>query len=140
MSQNNPYATPAVTSPAPPVVNDRDRLKRIASAQRNVMIVILLYVCLLPINIGLSSLGPNVPWAEVALPIIIFIIFGLGVVSMYRLASIIRGPGIAVIHALGLFVPILGLLLLLSNSGKATRELQQAGIKVGLLGANPKSI
>ena len=47
---------------------------------------------------------------------------------------------VAIIYVLGLLVPLLGLLLLLSVSGKATKELRSAGIKVGLLGANPNAI
>ncbi len=64
----------------------------------------------------------------------------LGVVSVFSLASIFRGRVVAVIYVIGQIVPLLGLLLLLSINGKATKELRAAGIRVGIMGANPDSV
>lgn len=61
----------------------------------------------------------------------------------FRLYAMVRGfkskdsPLAAV---LVLFIPIIGLLMLLYYSSKATNFLLQFGIKVGLIGASPRSI
>ena len=100
----------------------------------------LLYLAIIPVNIALVAIGEGSPWASVLLGLFLLIVLGLGALSFYRLASMYRGRIVAVIYAFGLLVPIFGLLLLLSISGNATKELRMAGIKVGLLVANPNAI
>ena len=58
---------------------------------------------------------------------------------VYRLAAALGHT--AIVWVLGVvFLSCIGLLLLLILSSKATKELRNAGFKVGLLGANPKDI
>jgi len=60
------------------------------------------------------------------------------ILSVVRLAKALSQS--QVLYAILMFIPCVGLLVLLSLSGKATKQLQQAGIKVGLMGADPNSI
>ncbi len=68
-----------------------------------------------------------------ALAVLIFMI-----VSVIRLAKSLQQS--TVLYAILMFVPCVSLIALLVISGKATTQLQQAGVKVGLLGADPNSI
>ncbi len=142
MSSENPYRPPETNSSITeePENQDQDRLRKIASAQRQVNIAVLLYLGFMPLNIVFSELAAQFPLAVILLPISILIVFLFGIISVYRLAAIFRGPIVAVFYVLGFLVPLLGLLLLVSISGKATKELRNNGIKVGLLGANPNTI
>ena len=45
-----------------------------------------------------------------------------------------------VLFMVGLFVPLLGLLILLSIHYKAMKAMKAAGVKVGFMGADPNSI
>jgi hypothetical protein len=63
-----------------------------------------------------------------------------GAVFVFMLAIKVYGIGLGIAFAIGSFFPCLGLILLLVINGKATSILQQNGIKVGFLGANPAAI
>ena len=145
MSHDNPYDPPAAAFQSHNADEDRDRLRRIASAQRQVNVAVLLYLAMISLSIVITSVGDRAA-PPVAIPVaILFLIYSLivliwGAISVYRLASIFRGPFIAVIHVLGLLVPLLGLVLLYVNSRKATKALRKSGVTVGLLGANPSAI
>jgi len=138
MVKNNPYQPPLTVGATSEKPSDAANLREIASAQRQVNIAVLLYLSLVPINIGLSIASQSAAWAGIMLGIIAIGVIGFGAVSVYKLASVFHGKTIAVIHALGLLVPLLGIILLFMNSQKATKILQANGVKVGLLGANPK--
>ena len=142
MSSDNPYTPPVLTSfgSEMPESQAKERLRRIAIAQRQVNVAVLLYLALLPLSFGLGTVAGGAPWGGLALGIYALVVVGLGIVSVYKLAAIFRGSVVAILYVIGLLVPLLGLLLLLSISGKATKELRAAGIKVGLLGANPSDI
>lgn len=45
-----------------------------------------------------------------------------------------------VLFIVGLFVPLLGLLILLSMHDKAMKAMKSSGVKVGFMGADPNSI
>ena len=140
MSETNPYAPPDSLPQDLPSHQDPDRLRRIAKAQRQVNVAAALYLGLIPVNILFSVADIQVGLASWIIVLYLLVVLAMGAVSIFRLAAVFRGPVVAVIYVLGLLIPLVGLLLLLSVSGKATRELRSAGIKVGLLGANPKDI
>lgn len=140
MSLDNPFQSPETVSVHTASPTDRDRLRRIASAQRQVNIAVLLYLSLIPVNMVLGAIGSGSMWAPVLVLVLGLVVLGLGAISVFKLASIFRGKLVAVIYVLGLIVPLLGLLLLLSISSKATKELRNAGFQVGLMGVNPNSI
>ena len=140
MSIENPYRTPETLPADFDPAFDRDRLRRIATAQRQVNIAVLLYLGLIPMNIVLAGVGGAQAWAGIFLGLYLLVVLVLGVFSIFRLAAIYRGNVVAFLYVIGLLVPLLGLLLLLSISNKATKELRKAGVRVGILGADPKLI
>ncbi len=140
MSIDNPFQSPQVVSVQAEAANDRDRLRRIALAQRQVNIAVLLYLSLIPVNLVLGAVGQGANWASLVVLVLGLIVLGLGAVSVYKLASIFRGKIVAVIYVLAMLLPLIGLLMLLSISRKATKELRAAGYKVGLLGVDASTI
>jgi hypothetical protein len=143
MSSQNPYDVPGTLDPQPYQQSDRERLRAIAKAHGNVNMVILVYLLLVAGNIALRILGPAIPFSGVfglligiaGLGVLIF-----GAIAVFRLAKILHGTGLAVVFAVGMIIPCVGLILLLVLSQSATKQLQAGGIRVGLLGANPSSI
>jgi sugar phosphate permease len=72
----------------------------------------------------------------ISLAISIFQIFAL-----YKLGTALKLSVVwLVLFAVGMFIPLLNLLLLLSTNEKANKALKVAGVKVGFMGANPDDI
>ncbi len=141
MSIDNPFPPADRASECSARHPDRDRLRRIASAQRQVHFAVVLYLTFTPVNLAYRSVRHQAAeWASAALLLYALIVVGIGAISVYRLASIFRSRMVAVIDVLCMIVPILGLLVLLSLSRKATNELRAAGYKVGLWGVSPNAI
>ena len=137
MTEQNPFRAPDGNSPAAlPRGSQRDYLIRIAKAQRHVLLVILAYICLVPLNFvqQFSQTGETVFYAACAVVVL------AGMVTTYRLASLFNTRFLAFLYTIGLVIPFLGLFLLYVVSHEATSILQARGIKVGLLGANPNRI
>ena len=61
-------------------------------------------------------------------------------VAVFLLANELYNTGIGVLCAILMIVPCISLITLLVVNGKATSFLQQHGIKVGFMGANPNTI
>ena len=131
----NPYQAP-MSEPGPltgePV--DRERLRKIAGAQRGLMFCILAYLAAIPAQFLLPPelaiwIGPVVAVAAVA-----------GAVFVFLLALRVYGVALGIILSLLTLVPLLGLLILLVVNGKATSELKRNGIRIGLLGAKSGAI
>ncbi|QDS94879.1 hypothetical protein FF011L_36610 [Roseimaritima multifibrata] len=88
----------------------------------------------------MSAIAGDTIWAALITLVAVLAVLVYGMVSVFWLASLFRGKVVAVLYVLGLFVPLLGLVILIVISSKATTILRANGIKVGLLGANPKTI
>ncbi|MEI6654184.1 MAG: hypothetical protein WCP45_05395 [Verrucomicrobiota bacterium] len=140
MNPSNPYKTPEFSSDTNNTSVSRDWLRSIGRSQRHVNLAFLLYLAVIPIAYGINSMGTGSTLAPMLLGIYILGVIIFGAVAIYRLTAILKGHIVAVIYMLGLLIPLLGLLLLLSINGRATKELRKAGIKVGLMGANVESI
>jgi hypothetical protein len=111
-------------------------LREIAISQRQIMLCILgqLGVGVL-VGVGGAMKIPALALLGdlIAIGVLVFMIM-----AVTRLA---KAMGLsAVLYAILMFIPCFSLLVLLSLSGKATKLLTQAGIKVGFLGADPTSI
>lgn len=139
MIEANPYELPSVATTHEQDASDRSRLRKIAVAHRQVNLAILYYLCVVPIS-GLVIVGESAMWAKVVFGVIGMAVLDLGVVSVYNLAEKLRGKTVAIVHAVGLLIPFLGLILLMTNSREATKMLQANGINVALFGANPETI
>jgi hypothetical protein len=123
------------------------RLLKIAQAQRGVNMALLLaigcYVLLL-LGVAIAPAGrgggtPQFAFLPLAGMLGLLAAAVLQIIYVYRLASSLEHT--AILWVLGVVCSsCIGLLLLLILSSKATKELRNAGFKVGLLGANPKEI
>ena len=116
------------------------RLRDVASAQRQVSLAVLFYLCMVPVNVILSIMSEGAAWAGIVFGVVALCVLGFGAVSIFKLAALFRGKAVAIIYVLGFLIPLLGLLLLVSINHKATKLLKGNGIKVGFLGADPKSV
>jgi len=92
---------------------DAVRLDRIATARRRVQIAILLYLCILPLNILFTSDGELIPFDGLPLVILLFMIFGFAAFSVYSLSSRIRTKPTAILMTVAALIPLLGFLVLL---------------------------
>jgi hypothetical protein len=77
---------------------------------------------------------------EIGVPIY-FAIIGLQIYALYALARALRSSPFRMgLLAICVFIPILGVCLLITLNQEATKTLRKAGIKVGFMGANPNDI
>ena len=140
MNTPDPHTSPDVEESSPGESACRRELRELAMAQRQVNVALLLYFCFIPFSIWLAKTGERAPIAAITRVVVVIGLLVFCITSVYRLATIFRGKAIAVIHALGMLIPFLGLILLLINNQKATSILRKNGIRVGLLGADPNSV
>lgn len=108
-------------------------LQEIAYRQKLVLYALLINILSqLPQWAALQS-----PWLS---PLGWLLLLANGVFScwcMFKLLQAVRMPvALIVLFSIGLFVPGLSMLVLILVVGRATRALQKAGVRVGLLGAN----
>jgi hypothetical protein len=122
--------------PRPEYGGDREVLRAVAASQRQVMQCVLGQIGVGLLN-GIAAVGK--------IPVLATIDAGLlGALLIFMIVSVVRlakALGLSqVLYAVLMFIPCVSLFVLLSISGKATKQLSQAGIKVGLLGADPNSV
>ena len=112
----------------------RSDLKEIASRQRAIMLCILAYIVAV---ICQFALPPELR------PILGLAVLAVGVIAsvfIFMLAIKLYGTGVGILLGILTLVPCLGLLILLVVNSKATNILRENGVKVGLLGADPKQV
>ena len=105
------------------------QVRDVAARQKAVIYCILA-------NIALAVIGFGVPpqlKVFMLLPYLALVV--VEAICFYRLASKFFHPVMAVLMMIVLVIPLIGLLVLLTVNGRATKLLQQNGVKVGLLGA-----
>lgn len=141
MNKENPFSPPAMIDADEETEMELHlRLRKIASAQRHVNVAVLLYFILLIAMFALPAFSDKPYLAGEFFVIAGSCMFIYGAISICRLAAVLRGTFRAIICVLGFLIPILGLLILISVNREATNILQRHRIKVGLLGANPKTM
>lgn len=125
MNTYNPYEAPKADV-AEPVASDAG-IEQVASAQKLIIYGILAYFAAAAIRASMGPIGLFVGLGALA----------MGLVGTYRLCS---GLGFSmatrVILMVLMFVPLVGLIVLLVLNSKATAKLRAAGYRVGLLGAS----
>jgi hypothetical protein len=108
---------------------------RIASDQRMINLIVLIYF---GTGVASSAVGGNdaILPVRIVVGIVALAVIVAGAVFAVRMASALHGTGIAVLCAILLLVPCVGLLTLLVLNSQATKVLKNAGLHVGLLGAD----
>lgn len=139
MEDPNPYSAPhaadATATAAAPAPAHVEALRAIAAAQRELTMVILGYLGLIALQV-VQAIVPDLPLGLLTLPIGLTVLIA-GMIFTVKLARRLHGPGAALLCAVGLLIPIVGLFVLVALSGEATKRLRAAGYRVGLLGAAP---
>jgi hypothetical protein len=72
--------------------------------------------------------------------LILLIVAGFIIYAMFRLGRQLYSVGIGVLAAVAMLIPIVWIVVLVWLSSKASKELRAAGVRVGLLGADPSTI
>jgi hypothetical protein len=135
----NPYESPQFTGAATTTAPvEREKLRRVARYQQWVLYALLgqivVYVMVLVLQ-GAGFYGASQLASLLFVPLAVF-----SMVAVFLLGKELLHIALAVICTVLMIVPCVSLLVLLVINGRATRLLQERGIKVGLLGANPDMI
>jgi hypothetical protein len=112
----------------------RETLRAIAGNQKAIILCIVVYLCLIPIQF----LIPEEVRIFLALALI-----PLGIaatVFVFLLATKVYSTGTGVVLGILTLIPCIGLIVLLIINGKATSVLKENGIHVGFLGASSSDI
>lgn len=132
---DNPYAPPkSATSAVGVISGDHEDVLAVARFQKVVLVCILIYF--------VAILGQGaIPQAfRLILLLTVGIAAIVGAVFVFRLAIRVYGTVTGICLGILSLVPLIGLVVLLSVNGKATRILRDNGITVGLLGAKRGSM
>lgn len=123
-----------------------DELLSVAKWQKYNIWMILIQVLILVLSIGMAISSktaqrvPNVGDISslvTGLSILVarIVIWVLSMYGVYMLAKALRMSG-AILYAIAMFLPLISLLVLLVLNDKATKVLQNSGVRVGLMGAD----
>jgi len=133
MNPYQPPQSPALVAIAPA---DRDRLREVARLQRYINLVVLAYF-----SAGaLTRAVAEVPGGPILAGVVAVAVILTGAVFAVQMARALYSTAVAVVCAILLLIPCVGLLTLLLLNGRATQRLTAAGLKVGLLGADPAEV
>ena len=131
----NPFEAPQSDSRAIGVLSGtREDLRSVARYQKGVIVCILIYLLAMLCQFAIP------PELRMFLGIGVLFVGLTGAVFAFLLAIKTHGTGQGILLGILCLVPCVGLLVLLIINSKATSVLKQNGIKVGLLGADLKSI
>jgi hypothetical protein len=119
------YATP---------VPARADLRTIAVRQRGIMFCILGYLVLVAAQFAVPEELRIIP-ALLAVAVSV-----AAAVFVFMLALSVYNTAAGIVLGILTLVPLIGLIILLIINARATRILRQHGIRVGLMGANPRQI
>jgi len=139
MEIENPYEPPTSMGDRTEELidgDDRQRLRNIARAHRQVIVSVLLYLCAFPFIVAFANMGRPSYEAAVAMAVVLACGIAFAAVSTFKLVAILGGYPVAVICSLGLLVPVVGWLVLVLTSQIASTKLKENGIHVGLFGAD----
>ena len=131
----NPFEAPQSDSRVIGILSGkREDLRSVARYQKGVIVCILIYL------LAMFSQFAIPPELRMFLGIGVMFVGLTGAVFAFLLAIKTHGTGQGILLGILCLVPCVGLLVLLIINSKATSVLKQNGIKVGLLGADLKSI
>ena len=129
----------------PPLPFDRERLVRIAAAQRAVIMLYLVYILwgfVLSFAAAFLNMKPTES-SVVLLNLLSFsvrrVLFVFVAINGIRLAKGVEGEN-ALPYQIAFCIPCLNLIPLLILSSRSNRIMRENGIKVGFLGVSPSDI
>jgi hypothetical protein len=119
------YATP---------VPARADLRAIAMRQRGIMYCILGYLVLVAAQFAVPEQLRIIPG------LLALVVSVAAAVFVFMLALSVYNTAAGVVLGILTLVPLIGLIILLIINARATKILRQHGIRVGLMGADPRQI
>lgn len=123
-----PLSEPDLNKTQRNAVFSQSELQEIAKYHR-----LLLWSVLLSIVLVLARLPLGHPFS--------LMVTGLQIVSLYQLGKVFRLSGLRMaLFIFGLFIPLANLVILLLMHQRVVKTMKMAGVKVGFMGANPKTI
>lgn len=132
----NPYQPPLTSARVVGVKSGTRRdLRAVAKYQKGIIICIAINLLLLP----MMALVPN-DLLRFVIRVAYLLVAVVSTVLVFLLAIKVYSIGVGIVLGFLSLFPLIGLIVLLVVNGKATKILQQNGIKVGFLGANPRTI
>lgn len=126
--EENPYAAPESPSAVGIIGGDREDLRKVATAQKGILVCILIYLGLVVGSLVMPQFAQVIRIAVLAVGL-------TSMVFVFMLATRVYGTGLGIMLGILAVIPCLGFLILLMVNQRATKTLQDNGIKVGLLGA-----
>jgi hypothetical protein len=108
-------------------------LRTVATRQKAMLLCLLGQITLFVLQFVLPAMRPLLGLAYLAVGI-------TAAVFVFMLCLTVYNTTMGIILGILTLIPLIGLLVLLIVNGKATKLLQEHGIKVGLLGANASQI
>ena len=131
----NPYQSPLEYTPAVGVKSGRQEdVRSVAVYQKGILVCILIYL------IGVIGQFTLPPQLRPILALGVLPVGVTGLVFVFLLSTKVYHPAVGVLLGILTLVPLVGLLVLLAVSDRATRILRQNGHRVGLLGAKLSDI
>ena len=118
-----------------------EKILQVAKYQRWVLLALLANITLIGVFVSIATGFVVLP--DAGLTPIRLIAFGVAIFmtfAAFMLAKQFFHVAIAVVCALLMWIPFVSLIVLLIINQKATRYLQENGIRVGLLGASPSDV
>lgn len=112
----------------------RETLRAIAGNQKAIIVCILIYLCLIPVQFAIPE------EARIFLALALIPLGIAATVFVFLLATKVYTTGVGVILGILTLIPCIGLIVLLIINGKATSVLKENGVHVGFLGANLSNI
>jgi hypothetical protein len=131
----NPYQSPSMPSQSVGVKSP-DGVRKVAVYQRAIMYCILANIILYVTMLGARGSGGPASMLNLLLAVLFLAVGITQLVYIVLLAVEVYNVAVGVLLGVLCFIPCVGLLILLMVNQKATKTLQQNGIKVGLMGAN----
>ena len=143
----NPYQTPQLATEPTSTYgpgSDREKLRRVAKYQKWVIYALLVNIVMnIALNaVAMSAQQPGAGSLLILLGILFvaLIIAGITMVAVFMLANAVYSAAGGVLCAILMLIPCVSLITLLVLNSRATTVLQQGGVKVGFMGANPDQI
>jgi hypothetical protein len=112
----------------------RNDLREIATRQRGIIFCIMGYILCAALQFAVP------PPLKIICALAAFGVSIAGMVFVFMLALAMYSKGMGILLGILTLIPLVGLIVLLTVNGKATRILREHGIQVGFFGAKADQI
>lgn len=141
MTDNNIYNAPKAEVKESINREELEKVLTVANRQRSLLLTFAAYMITIGVSTALNANQPiNSVYYSTILGILLIILMLAVIVFTFRLVSQVYGIIFGIIMILLSVVPIINLLVILAASSRASKLIKKNGFKIGIAGANIKSI